>query len=68
KGRFTLERAQSKALRIITGAVKTTPITDMQSYTSNPVIAIEIKKKAVYSLKGRHRIEYNGRMNANQVP
>lgn len=39
-----LERAQNKALRIITGGVLSTPITALQSYTSIPPIAVEIKK------------------------
>ncbi|XP_071037680.1 uncharacterized protein [Parasteatoda tepidariorum] len=37
-----LEKAQNKALRVIVGAVKTTPVTAMQLYTSNPPINIEI--------------------------
>ena len=43
----SLERTQNKVLQIITGAVKTTFTTAMQSCTSDQPIANEIKKQAV---------------------
>lgn len=42
-----LERAQNKVLRIITGAVKTTPIEALQLYTNNNSIFYEIMKHSV---------------------
>ena len=48
KGKIdVLDRAQNKALRVITGAVKTIPIAAMQLYTSNPPISSEIKRQAL---------------------
>ncbi|GFS94022.1 hypothetical protein NPIL_28401 [Nephila pilipes] len=45
-----LERTQNKSLRLITGAVVSTPIVDLQFYTSNPPVAVEIKKQTVNTL------------------
>ena len=42
-----LERAQNQALRLITGAVKTTPIDAMLFTTGNKLIQELIKEKAV---------------------
>jgi len=42
-----IERLQNRALRIITGAVKTAPIASMQLYTNNLPVFEEIKKQAM---------------------
>ncbi|GIY42387.1 adult-specific rigid cuticular protein 15.7, partial [Caerostris extrusa] len=42
-----LERLQNRALRIITGAVKTAPVAALQLYTVNPSIYEVIKKETV---------------------
>ncbi|GFU39098.1 hypothetical protein NPIL_51451 [Nephila pilipes] len=55
-----LERTQNKALRLITGAVVSTLIA-LQSYTSNALIAVEIKKQVVNTLvrmKASHRANW----------
>ncbi|XP_015923330.2 uncharacterized protein [Parasteatoda tepidariorum] len=56
-----LEKAQNKVFRVIVGAVKTTPVTAMQLYTSNPPINIEIQRQAVGSyikMLTSHRSEW----------
>jgi len=41
-----LETAQNNALRIICGAVETTPVTALQLHTENLPISLEIQKQA----------------------
>lgn len=45
-----LKRIQNKALGMITGAVVSTPIAALYSYTLNPPLAVELKKQAVNAL------------------
>ena len=44
-----LERTQNNALRLITGAVKSTPILALQLYTHNLPIQLEFKQQAAIS-------------------
>jgi len=41
-----LESAQNNALRLICGAVKTTPVTALQLHTENLPVSLEIQKQA----------------------
>ena len=58
-----LETAQNQAMRIITGAVKTTPITAMQILTKNNPITQDIKKIALTQYEKLIRMPYENYWN-----
>ena len=63
-----LERAQSNALRLISGGVKTTSITALQLYTKNPPLVKEIEKLAAASLvKMETPKRQNGSQDAHRI-
>lgn len=54
-----LNKLQNQILRLITGAVKTTPITAMQILTNNPNIAFDIEKTAIIQYEKLLRLPHN---------
>ena len=64
-----LEKTQNNALRLISGAVKSTPVAALQEYTGNLPISVEIQKQATNSyikMKASQRANWIKQHNSQQ--